>query len=68
MILKRSAICDLSIILPVHVRKNVIAPFAVAQKFFVDGMCDKLIVQAVESSKVIVRALSGVFAGSAGFH
>jgi hypothetical protein len=27
-----------------------------------------LIVQAVESSEVIDRALSGVFAGSAGFH
>ena len=68
MILKRSAMFDLSIILPVHVRENVIAPFAVAQKFFVQAVCDKLIVQAVESSEVIDRALSGVFAGSAGFH
>ena len=68
MIFKRSAMCDLSIILPLHVRKDVIAPFAVAQKFLIEAMCDKLIVQAVESSKVIDRALRGVFAGSSGFH
>ena len=68
MIFKASAMCDLSIILPLHVRKDVIAPFAIAQKFLIEGMCDKLVVQAVESSKVIERALRGVFAGSAGFH
>ena len=64
----RSAIGDLSIISPVHVRKNVVPPFAVAQKFFIKIICDKLIVQTVEASKVIDRALSGVFARSAGFH
>jgi len=63
----RSAIRDLSIISPVHVRKNVVPPFAVAQKFFIKLICDKLIVQTVEASKVIDRALSGVFARSAGF-
>ena len=30
MLKRRSAICDLSIVAPVHVRKNVIPPFAVA--------------------------------------
>jgi hypothetical protein len=65
---RRSAIRDLSIISPVHVRKNVIPPFAVAQKFFIEIICDKLIVQTVEASKVIDRALSGVFARSPGFH
>ena len=65
---RRSAIRDLSIISPVHVRKNVVAPFAVAQKFFIEIICDKLIVQTVETSKVIDRALSGVFARSPGFH
>jgi hypothetical protein len=65
---RRSAIRDLSIISPVHVRKNIVAPFAVAQKFFIKLICDKLIVQTVEASKVIDRALSGVFARSAGFH
>ncbi len=65
---QRSAIRDLSIISPVHVRKNVIPPFAVAQKFFIEIICDKLIVQTVEASKMIDRALSGVFARSAGFH
>ena len=65
---RRSAIRDLSIISPVHVRKNVVPPFAVAQKFFIEIICDKLIVQTVETSKVIDRALSGVFARSPGFH
>jgi hypothetical protein len=64
----RSAIRELSIISPVHVRKNVVAPFAVAQKFFIEIICDKLIVQTVEASKVIDRALGCVFARSPGFH
>ena len=64
----RSAIRDLSIISPVHVRKNVVSPFAVAQKFFIEIICDKLIVQTVEASKVIDRALGCVFARSPGFH
>jgi hypothetical protein len=65
---KRSAIRDLSIVAPVHVRKNVVPPFAVAQKFFIEIVCDKLIVQTVEASKVIDRALSRVFPRSPGFH
>ena len=65
---RRPAIRDLSIIVPVHVRKNVVPPFAVAQKFFIEIICDKLIVQTIEASKMINRALSGVFAGSPGFH
>ena len=65
---RRSAIRDLSIISPVHVRKNVVSPFAVAQKFFIEIICDKLIVQTVETSKVIDRALGGVFASSPSFH
>ena len=65
---RRSAIRDLSIVAPVHVRKNIVPPFAVAQKFFIEIICDKLIVQTAEASKVIDRALSGVFARSPGFH
>ena len=65
---RRSAIRDLSIVAPVHVRKNIVPPFAVAQKFFIRIICDKLIVQTVETSKVIDRALSGVFARSSGLH
>ena len=65
---RRSVIRNLSIVAPVQVRKNVVAPFAVAQKFFIEIICDKLIVQTVEASKVIDRALSGVFARSPGFH
>lgn len=68
MLKRRPAIRDLSIIVPVHVRKNVVPPFAIVQKFFMEIICDKLIVQTVETSKVIDRALSGVFARSPGFH
>ena len=68
MLKRRSAIRDLSIIAPVHVRKNIVPPFAVAQKFFIEIICDKLIVQTAEASKVIDRALSRVFARSPGFH
>ena len=68
MLKRRAAIGDLSIVPPVHVRKNVVPPFAVAQKFFVKIVCHKLIVQTVEASKVIERALSRVFACSPGFH
>ena len=65
---RRSAIRDLSIVAPVQVRKNVVPPFAVAQKFFIEIICDKLIVQTIEASKVIDRALRGVFARTPGFH
>ena len=68
MFIPRPTIGDLSIVAPVHFRKNVVPPFAVAQKFFIEIICDKLIVQTVEASKVINRALSGVFARSPGFH
>ena len=68
MVKLRSAIRDLSIVSPIHVRKNIIPPFAVVQKFFIEIVCEKLIVQSVETSKVIDGALSRVFAGSAGFH
>jgi len=68
MLRRSSAIRDLSIVTPVHVRKNVVPPFAVAQKFFIDAICDKLIVQTIEASKVIDCALSCVFARSPGFH
>ena len=64
----RSAIRDLCIVAPVHVRKNVVPPFAVAQKFFIAIICDKLIVQTVETSKVIDRALRRVFARRPRFH
>ena len=68
MLKRRSAIRDLSIVSPVHVPKNIIPPFAVAQKFFIEIICDKLIVQTIEASKIIDCALSGVFARGPGFH
>ena len=33
-----------SIVMPIHVRKKIVAPFAIAQKFFIDLIRDKLIV------------------------
>ena len=68
MLKRRSAIRDLSIVPPVHVRKNIVPPFAIAQKFFIGIICDKLIVQMLEASKVIDRALRRVFARGPGFH
>ena len=68
MLKRRMAIRDLSIIPPVHVRKNIVAPFAVAQKFFIEIICGKPIVQTIEASKVIDRTLGCVFARSPGFH
>jgi len=68
MLKRRSAIRDLSIIAPVHFRKNVVPPFAVVQKFFIEISCDKLVMQTIEASKVIDCALSRVFARSPGFH
>ena len=65
---RRLAMRDLSIVAPVHVRKNVVPPFAVVQKFFIEIICDKLVVQTIEASKVIDCALSRVFARSPGFH
>lgn len=62
------AMRNLSIVSPVHVRKNVIPPFAIAQKFFSNHHGDKLIVQAIETSKVIDRALGRIFARSPCFH
>lgn len=68
MLKRRSAIRDLSIISPVHVWKNIVPPFAVAQKFFIEIICDKLIVQTIETSKVVDCALGRVFARSPRFH
>lgn len=65
---KGVAIRDLSIVTPVHIWKNIVPPFAVPEKFFIDGICDKLIVQTIETSKVINSALSCVFARSPGFY
>jgi len=59
---------NLSIVSPVHVWKNVVPPFAIAQKFFTNHHGDELIVQAIETSKVIDRALGRIFARSPCFH
>ncbi len=59
---------NLSIVSPVHVWKNVAPPFAITQKFFTNHRGDKLIVQAIETSKVIDRALGRIFARSPCLH
>ena len=64
----RLTLCSLSIVAPVYVWKNVVPPFAIAKKFLIDHVGDKLIVQAVETSKVIDRALARVFASGPAFH
>jgi hypothetical protein len=65
---RRFPIGDLSVVTPVNVSKNVVPPFAVMQKFFIEIICEQLIVQTVEASKVIDCTLSSVFARSPGFH
>src|SRR4051794_24406112 len=67
MLKPRSEIGNLGIVVPVQVRKNAVTPFAVTEELFVEIICDKLIVQTIEPSKVINRAFSGVFGRSAGF-
>lgn len=58
----------LSIVAPVHVWKNVVPPFALAQKFFIEIICDKLIVQTIEASKMIDRSFGSIFARGSGLH
>lgn len=65
---RRCAIGDLSIVSPVHVRENIVSPFAVSQKFFIEIVCEKLIVQPIEAGKVIDCASRRVFARSPRFH
>ena len=57
---------SLNVIAPVYVWESVIAPFTVAQKFFID-ICDELIVQSIEAGKMIHRALGCVFACCSAF-
>src|SRR5437762_14317133 len=51
------AIRDSNIIAPVHVWKKIIAPYAVAQEFFMDASCAQLIVQPIDWYKVYCDAL-----------
>ena len=56
------------VVAPVHVREKVVAPFAVAQKFFIDVVRCKLIVQSIETNKMIHRSLRGVILCRSRFH
>ena len=68
MITQRLGTPNSSIVAPVHVRENIVAPFAIAQKLFIEIVDDKLIVQTIEAGKVIHGTASGVFARAAAFH
>ena len=68
MLKPKLEIRDLSIVAPIHVRKNIVTPFTVAQKLFIEIICDKLIVQTIKAGKVIRGTLSGVFTCSPSFH
>ena len=57
-----------TVVAPIHVREKVVAPFAVAQKFFIDVVCRKLIVQSIETNKVIHGSLCGVLLCRSCFH
>jgi hypothetical protein len=57
-----------NVILPVYIRKKIVAPFAVGQKFLINRIGDKLIVQSIEANEVILRSFRCVFPGCPGFH
>lgn len=58
----------LNVIAPIHVRENIIAPFAILQKDLIDLVGRELIVQTVESAQMFQRSLRRIFPGGAGFH
>src|SRR5713101_1086032 len=58
----------LDIISPVHIREKVVAPLALAEKFFIDIVCRKLFVQSIEASEVIDCSFCRVFFGGSSFH
>jgi len=57
-----------NVILPVYVWKKIVAPFAINQKFLVNRLRRELIMQSIETNKVIFCSLGGVFPGCSGFH
>lgn len=58
----------LNVVTPVHVWEQVIAPFAILQKFLIDFSGCELIVQTVEPAKMFQRSLGRVFPGGVCFH
>src|SRR6266571_1992810 len=50
----------LYVIPPVYVGEKVIAPFAIAQNCFIEMVRRELIMQSIETSKVILRPFRGV--------
>src|SRR5712691_5153678 len=57
-----------NIVLPVHIWEEVVAPFAVVQKFAIDSVCDELIVQSIEAGNMIHRAFGRVLTRRSGFN
>src|SRR3712207_5783831 len=58
----------LRIIVPVHVREDVVAPLAVREECLVDLLGAELIVEAGEAEDVVFGALGGVVARGARLH
>jgi len=57
-----------NVILPVYVWEKIVAPFAIGQKFLIDRVGHKLIVQSIEANEVILRPFRCVFPGRSRFH
>ena len=57
-----------NVIPPVYVWEKVIAPFAIAQKFFIDMIRGELILQSVETTEVIQRSFRSVLFRCFGLH
>ena len=67
-IISATVIDAATVVAPIHIREKVVAPFAVAQKFFIDVVRRKLIVQSIETNKVIYGSLRGVLLCRSCFH
>ena len=58
----------LNVIAPINVREKIIAPFAILQKFIIDVVRHKLVMQAIEANEMIHGSLAGVLPGGSAFH
>ena len=58
----------LNVILPIHIRENIVARFALSQKIEIDLMGEQLVVKPVETQDMVLRPLGCVFHGGACFH
>src|SRR4051812_5647762 len=67
----RDLICknkQLGKVAPVHVREQIVAPFAIGQEIFVYLLFCDAVVKTIEPDQVIHGTFTGVLSGSAVFH